>query len=190
MDYIDGFGYLCNDRIVRAMLTHRNLPKKNIGMPPAVMLYDRKITDHLSVLHEKCQIHKSHLEIKELRETMMVKRPQLNQKQFKTLSHPLWEFQVGELVQVQSQNGSYPRWWIKTGRVVETLGNKQHLVLIDSSNRITQYNRSFLRKIISIMNTSDYSTPQPRLQKLISISNDISVSFKSPFFYQYLKRTP
>ena len=89
----------------------------------------------------------------------MAKRHLLNQKHYNIHSHPLWKLQVGESVQVQNQEGPLPRWWMKTGRVVETMGNKQYRVCLDESSRVMLRNRRFLRKILPVVGTPN-NTPQ------------------------------
>ena len=119
IDYTDGYGRLRHDLAARAMMTHRNTPHQDLGLSPAEMLYGRVIRDHLPILREKYQIHK-------LRERAVAKRHLLNQKHYNIHNHPLQELQVGESVQVQNQKGPLPRRWMKTGRVVEKMGNKQY----------------------------------------------------------------
>lgn len=100
---------------------------QNIGMSPADMLYGRTIRDHLPILYKKYQIHRRWREIKELSEMAVVKRYLLNQKQYNMHGRLLRELQVGESVQVQNQDRPYSWQWMKTRRVVETMGNRQFL---------------------------------------------------------------
>ena len=141
IDDTDGYGRLRHDLAALAMMTHRNTPHQDLGLSPAEMLYGREIRDYLPILRDKYQIHKRWRKIRELRERVMAMRHLLNQKHYKIHSHPLRELQVGELVQVQNQEGPLPRRWMKTGRVVETMGNKQYRVRLDRSNRVTLRNR-------------------------------------------------
>ena len=103
--------------------------------------------------------------MKELRERAMVKRHLLNQKQYNTHSRQLQELQVGELVQVQNQEGSYLRRWTKTRRVVKTMSNRQHHTWLDGSGRVTVHNCQFLCKILLVVDTLDYSPKQPPPQR-------------------------
>ena len=64
IDDTDGYGRLRHDLAARAMMTHRNTPHQDLGLSPAEMLYDRVIRDHLPILREKYQIHKSWREIR------------------------------------------------------------------------------------------------------------------------------
>ena len=57
---------------------------------------------------------------------------------------------VGDLVQVQNQQGSQPTRWDRTGMVAETLGDRQYSVKMHGSGWLTLRNRRFLRKIQSL----------------------------------------
>ena len=120
----DNCSRLCHDRATRALLTHRNTPVQDLGMSPAVMLYSRTIKDHLPILREKYQIQKHWKEIEALREVAMAKRHMQNEQFYNKHGRPLWELQVGDFVHIQNQDGYYPHRWTKTGRVVETCGNR------------------------------------------------------------------
>ena len=174
IDYTDEYGRLRHDLAARAMMTHRNTPHQDLGLSPAEMLYGRVIRDHLPILREKYQIHKRWREIRELRERAMAKRHLLNQKHYNIHSHPFRELQVGESVQVLNQEGPLPRRWMKTGRVVEKMINKQYRVRQDGSNRVTLRNRRFLRKILPVVDTPNY-TPhksQPLIQRQMPVDSE------------------
>ena len=147
-------------------------PPQDLGLSPAEMLYSQAINDHFSILHEKHQIHKHWREMKELRESAMLKRHQLNQKQYYMHSCSLQELQVGELVQVQNQEGPYLQRWMKTGRVVETMGNKQYHIQLDGCSRVTLRNSWFLWKILLVVDTPDYSPKQLPPQKPMPIDSE------------------
>lgn len=158
-DNTDHCGRLCHDRAARALLTHRNTPVQDLDMSPAVMLYGRIIKDHLPVLRDKYQTRKQWKEIGELRELAMAKRHMRNEQFYNQHCRPLQELQVGDSVQIQNQDGKYPRRWTKTGRVVETHGNRQYQVRVDGSGRITLRNRRFLRKIYPVVDGPPHATP-------------------------------
>ena len=48
---------------------------------------------------------------------------------------------------MQNQTGNHPKWWEKTGRIIETLCNRQYQVRVDGSNRVTLHKRRFLKKV-------------------------------------------
>ena len=154
------------------MMMHRNTPHQDVGLSPEEMLYGRAIKDHLPIFHKKHQIPKHWTEMKELRESVMAKRHLLNQKQYNMHSHPLQELQVGELVQVQNQEEPYPQQQMKTGRVVETIGNRQYHIWLDSSSRLTLHNCYFFDKILPGVDTPDYLPKQPLPQRPIPINSE------------------
>lgn len=79
----------------------------------------------------------------------MARRHMRNEQFYNQHCSPLQELQVGDSVQIQNQDGIYPRWWTKTGRVVEKHDNRQYQVRVDGSGRTTLHNRWFLRKILT-----------------------------------------
>ena len=129
-------------------------------MSPATMLYGRVIKDHLPVLHDRYSVRKEWKEIGELREGAMARRHMRNEQFYNRHCRPLRELQIGDFVQIQNQEGSCPRRWMKTGRVVETCGNRQYRVRMDGSNRVTARNRRFLRKIYPVVDGPYHRSPQ------------------------------
>ena len=160
MDCIDGYSHQRHDQTVRAMMTHRNTHHQDVGLSPAEMLYGRALKDHIRIFREKHQIQKRWRETKELRERVVAKRHLLNRKQYNMHICPRQELRVGVTVHVQNQEGPYPQWWTKTRRVVETMGNRQYHIRLDGSGRVSQRNCQFLRKILPVLDTPDYSPKQ------------------------------
>ena len=170
-DNIDSSGCVCHDRAARALLTHRNTPVQDLDMSPAIMLYGRIIKDHLPVLRDKYQTRKQWREIGELREVAMAKRHMRNEQFYNQHSRPLRELEVGDFIQMQNQDGHYPRRWTKTGRVVEKCGNRKYQIRVDGSNRVTTRNRRFLRKIYPVVDGPHCST---------SKTSNPSTNFEAP----------
>ena len=111
MDCTDGYGCLCYDHVVWSMLTHWNTPNQDTGISPVEMLYRYTIRDHHPIPGEKYKIYRCWREMKGLREKVMSKRHQLNQKQNNTHSHPLQELQVDKHLQGQNQDGHIHDGW-------------------------------------------------------------------------------
>ena len=174
IDYTDGYGCLRHDLAAWAIMTHRNTPHHDLGLSPSEMLYGWVIRDHLPIHQEKYLIHKHWKDIIELKERAMAKRHLLNQKHYNIHSHPLWELQIGKSVQVLNQEGPLPWQWMTTGRVIETMWNKQYWVCLDRSNRVTLHNWRFLRKILPVVDTPNY-TPQesqPLTQRQMPVDSE------------------
>lgn len=78
-----------------------------------------------SIKYHKYHIRNQWREIDELREVTIVKRHKWNEHFYNKHCCSLWELQIGDSVQIQNQDGPYPHWWTKTGRIIEILSNKQ-----------------------------------------------------------------
>ena len=158
-DSTDSSGRLNHDRVARSLLTHRNTPVQDLNMSPAIMLYGRIIKDHLPALRENYRRRPQWDEIAELREAAMARRHMRNEHYYNEHSRPLKELQVGDFVRFQNQDGRHPRRWTKTGRIVETQGNRQYQIRVDGSNRVTLRNRRFLRRIDPVVNSPQFNEP-------------------------------
>ena len=73
------------------------------------MLYGRIINDHLPVIRVKYQTRKQWEEKSKLREVTMAKRHMQNEQFYNKHFHPLRELRIGHFVQIQNQDGHYPR---------------------------------------------------------------------------------
>ena len=60
---------------------------------------------------------------------------------------PLPPLSIGDSVLLQNQTGNHTTCWKETGRIVETLPNKQYNIKVGGSNRVTLCNECFLCKI-------------------------------------------
>ena len=58
---------------------------------------------------------------------------------------------VGDTVSIQNQTGNQPKKWNSTGRIVEVLPHRKYRVLKDGSQRVTDRNRKFLKRIPNIL---------------------------------------
>ena len=59
----------------------------------------------------------------------------------------LQELEVGTRVQIQNQTGPREKKWDRSGIIVEYRGNRQYLVRLDGSGRLSLRNRRFLKPI-------------------------------------------
>ena len=119
----------------------------------------------------------------------MAKRHKRNEQFYNQSYRPLQELKVGDSVQIPNKDGKYLRRWTKTGRMVETHGNRQYQVRVDGSSRITLRNRRFPRKIYLVVDGPPQTTPgtsdpsgnpeHPQKQnpdELMDIEQDINVT--------------
>ena len=93
------------------------------------------------------------------RENALRKRHILTVERYNEHCKELNMLEPGTHVSVQNQCGSKPNRWDRTGIVVESLPNRQYLVRIDGSGRVTRRNRKFLR-LINPACSDVYRTPR------------------------------
>ena len=182
-DNTDNFGNLDYDAVAVAFLTHRNTPVQDVGLSPAQMLFGRPIKDFLPNLLQTTTVSPQWREIREQRELAMAKRHVRHQQHHDTHTKELQPLVLGDTVLIQNQSGPLPKRWHKTGRVVESLGNRQYRIKVDGSNRITLRNRRFLRKLdcVADIPCSERSLPEFELPRSTDLypANDSQLPFES-----------
>ena len=140
-------GTLDTDALTRALLAHRNTPDPLTELSPAQVIFGRSLRDFLPCSPGKYLPRTDWRINAENREITFAKRHIKTEEKLSKGSKKLSPLAEGDQVYVQDQSGSTPRRWSKSGRVLELAGPDSYLVKIDGSNRITQRNRQFLRKI-------------------------------------------
>ena len=76
-------------------------------------------------------------------------------KQWTVHTRRLSPLVVGHHVHIQSQTGSYPNKWDKTGIIIEVCQFDQYVVCVDGPGRISLRTRKFLRRYVPVQ------APQP-----------------------------
>ncbi len=137
-------GELDTDAAARAIMTHRNTPAQDTGIPPSVMLFGRPLRDHLP---RKRTLRSEWESIADSRETALARRLSTTSPHSGT---ELKTLDIGDAVQVQNQVGSHPNKWNNTGVVSSVLPNRQYNVVMDGSRRVTLRNRRYLRKVLPV----------------------------------------
>lgn len=140
-------GTLDTDALARALLAHRNTPDPLTGLSPAQVVFGRTLRDFLPCSPGKYQPRPEWRITAEQRELAHARRHVKTGEALSLGSKQLSPLIEGDLVSVQDQSGTTPRRWSKTGKVLEALGHDSYLVRMDGSNRVTQRNRQFLRRI-------------------------------------------
>ena len=133
-------GKLDNEKAVKALLAHRNTPNQQNGVSPAFALFGRPVRDHLPL--KDLHLHRDWERVADKREEAVARRPTDRPD-----SRPLQPLAIGDSVQIQNQHGIKPTKWDNTGRVTESLPNRQYRIMIDGSRRTTLRNRCFLKPI-------------------------------------------
>ena len=148
MDNLGPKGELNTDRLVRALLCHRNTPDPLTGLSHSMILFGRVLRDPLPAVHSKYQPRREWRMEADLREQAFAKRHAKMEERLTIGSKPLPPLSVGDTVVVQDQsNPLKPGKWTKTGTVVEKLPHDSYIVVIHGSRAPTQSNRKFLRRI-------------------------------------------
>ena len=148
----DRSGSVDNEKVSKAVMTHRNTPNHETGISPAEMLFGYKLRDHLpnkfrTVRKEWSDAQKA----RELRNAMVGEKMQTSES-----AKRLPALNVGDCVSIQNQTGNRPKKWSNTGTIVEVLPHRQYKVVVDGSRRITLRNRKFLRKTSPITCVTTY----------------------------------
>lgn len=133
-------GRLDNEKAVKALLAHRNTPNQQNGVSPAVALFGRPVRDHLPL--NDLHLHERWEQLADKREEAVTRKPTDRPD-----SRPLQPLAIGESVQIQNQRGTKPTKWDNTGRITESLPNRQYRIVVDGSRRTTLRNRRFLKPI-------------------------------------------
>ena len=151
MDNVSPDGKLDNDRMVRALLTHRNTPDAGCKLSPAQILLGRPLRDSLPYINKDIMCFNNPQIHPQWRDAWKLKEEALKERYVKTLetlsehARPLAPLRHGDHVLIQNQRGRYPKKWDTSGTIVETKPNDQYVVKVAGSGRLTLRNRRFLR---------------------------------------------
>ena len=140
-------GSLDNDRAARAILQHRNTPIPELGLSPAQLLLHRQLRDSIPARPTHYRLHKDWILTAEEREKAFAKRNQTIKNDYNQHSRLLSPISTQTAVRIQEKGK-----WTKSGRVVETLPNRQYRIRMDGSGRVTLRNRRFLKPIQTLQN--------------------------------------
>ena len=137
-------GALQSDKMLRALLAHRNTPDAVTGLSPASIVFGRQLRDHIPRRSYVPQLVWS--EVAQKREEAFLKRHYANAEKVERGARVLKELNIGDHVYIQDQYGNSPRKWSKSGVIVESAGYDSFIVKVDGSGKVTRRNRQFLRR--------------------------------------------
>ena len=176
-------GSLNNELAARAILQYRNTPLADINLSPAQILLHRQLRDSIPESPSHYKPHKEWILTAKKREMALSNRNHRIITDYRASSVPLPSIPVGSKVILQSRNNLGKKMWVKTGKVVQALENRQYKIRMDHSGRITLQNRKFLKpcQIVGppLPNMSPASQPtqsvpvQPNSENVSDIQNDV-----------------
>ena len=169
-DNVGPNGSLNTNKVVQALLAHRNGPDPTTKVSPAQIVFGRSIQD-LIPQHSYVP-DKPWIELAKAREKSFLRRHYL--KAENDIHHSkLPALSIGDSVYIQDQTGQTPTRWSKSGVVIECLPFHSYLVKVDGSRHVTKRNRKFLKKFVPFSESLADSTPddqKPRRSPRLNVS--------------------
>ena len=142
-------GSLDNDKFARAILQYRNTPLAGIGLSPAQLYLHRHLRDFIPSEPTLYKPDKKWIEAAEKREEAVAQRNAKLMTSYNTTASSLMPLEIGDPVSMQNTSGKQTKQkrWDRTGQIVEVLPDRQYMIKVDGSGRVTKRNRKFLRKV-------------------------------------------
>ena len=134
-------GSLNNNAAARALLQYRNTPLKDCKLSPAQILFHRQLRDTIPSHPTNYHLHPEWLSLAKEREEKYRRNNHAIANEYNRHTKELPPLAVGSTVIIQSKNGK----WLKQGKIVEYLDNRQYRVKLFGSNRVTLRNRKFIK---------------------------------------------
>ena len=138
-------GSLDCDEVARALLNYRNTPDRDLGRSPAQIIFGRSVKDTMPMEKGRYKPSQEWLLQLDERERLLGKRHANAGTKWR--EHTRAELKVGTRVQVQNQTGPRGKKWDRSGTIVEVKGNRQYVVRLDGSGRLSLRNRRFLKPV-------------------------------------------
>ena len=150
-----------HDKLVRAIMQHRNTPDSEFKLSPSQLIFGRPIRDFLPIKPNQFSPSEVWIDNREKRELAFKHRLLRGAERWSQNTRDLKPLQVGEKVMVQNQHGAgkIAKKWDKSGLVVEDLGFNKYRIKVDGSGRLTDRNRQFLRKFSPVTPSSPGPCP-------------------------------
>ena len=149
------------DKVLRALMQHRNTPDSEYGLSPSQLVFGRPIRDFLPIKPGQYSPSDVWIDSRETRELALRNRFIRTSERWSTNTKDLRPLQPGTKVMIQNQHGAgkVSKRWDKTGLVLENLGYNKYRIKVDGSGRVTDRNRQFLRQFTPV--TSIQPGPRP-----------------------------
>ena len=136
------------DKLIRAIMNHRNTPDSEYNLSPAQLVFGRPIRDFLPIRPGNFSPSEVWIDNREKRELAHRHRILKGEERWSQHTRSLEPLKVGQNVLIQNQygTGKMAKKWEKSGMVVEDLGFNKYRIRVDGSGRVTDRNRQFLKK--------------------------------------------
>ena len=158
-------GSLDNDQAARAILQYRNTPLPDISLSPAQILFHRQLRDSVPSVPSHYTLHKEWILSAKERESALAMRTQKIIQDYNKSTRELTPLPTGMRVVVQSRDGKKKKW-VKSGKIVEVLDNRQYRIRMDGSGLVSLQNRRFIKECCPI--TSPMILPSPSMPQQAS----------------------
>ena len=172
-------GSLDTDKVLQALLIHRNTPCPITGLSPAQVIFGRVLRDALPLQPGKFVPRQDWRLAADKRAEAYSQRKFDMQDRLTHGSRHLPPLKVGDHVLIQEQHGNNPKQWNKSGVVVEVGTHDSYFVSVGGSRQVTKRNRQFLRKIQpqpqSFEDSEAAQTP-PRTRPVTRASSSLSTT--------------
>ena len=171
-DNVGPDGELNTDKVVCALLQHRNTLDRDCLLSPAEILFGRPLRDGMPLLKKSTMIFDNdHVreqwqESWAAKETAMRSRLVRNCENLEANSKELQPLREGDSVFIQNQAPASRRSkkWDKQGVIIATGEYDQYLVRVAGTGRLTLRNRRFLRRFQEESSATNTPMPQPILR--------------------------
>jgi len=137
-------GSIDNDKVARALLQYRNTPLRDGGASPAQLALGRHIRDTIPLPQQRYRIEKKKKKMLNDREASMASRAVTSKQNFDIGAKSLNKLSVGDIVLCQNPK---TRKWDRIGHIVEFKGNRQYLIKLNGSGRLSLINRKHLKTV-------------------------------------------
>ena len=136
------------DKTAQALMRYRNTPLRDVDKSPAELALGRPIRDTLPLPRERYRIDPQWARHLHDRETAMTNRNAIAKAKYDENAKSLRELTVGDQVLCQNTRS---KKWDKGGIIVEVKKNRQYLIRINGSGRVSLRNRRHIQKIVPSM---------------------------------------
>ena len=93
------------NKVMRALLSNRNTPNKDLGVSPAQILFGRRLKDHLPSTKEALKQNSEWILLRKACEEALSKKYGKLEEKLTDRAKDLKPLEVGDVVQVQNQTG-------------------------------------------------------------------------------------